>query len=117
MGIKRSISDHISILLVNGIVDWGPRPFKFFNAWLNNKECLSLITKEWNDTDRFKGSMSGKLRKLKRALRKWNGNARNEMENMVNEIEEKIKVLYDESDNQVLTEMEMDEMKRLNLDL
>lgn len=49
-GLKRSVSGHIPILLVNGTVDW-------------------------NDMDKLKGSMLGKLRKLKRKLRKWNGNA------------------------------------------
>lgn len=44
-GLKRSISDHILILLANEIVDWGLRPFKFINVWLSKKECSSLIKK------------------------------------------------------------------------
>lgn len=44
--LKRTVSDHVSILLTKGFVDWGPKPFKFFNAWLRNKECPSLIRNE-----------------------------------------------------------------------
>ncbi|KAA3481732.1 LINE-1 reverse transcriptase isogeny [Gossypium australe] len=39
-GLNRSVSDHIPILLTNDPLDWGPKPFKFFNAWISKKECL-----------------------------------------------------------------------------
>lgn len=32
-GLNKSVSDHIPVMLVNEFVDWGPRPFKFVNAW------------------------------------------------------------------------------------
>ncbi|KAK8327431.1 hypothetical protein V6Z12_A11G182200 [Gossypium hirsutum] len=32
VGLKRSVSDHIPILLADAEFDWGPRPFKFING-------------------------------------------------------------------------------------
>ncbi|KAK5844418.1 hypothetical protein PVK06_000556 [Gossypium arboreum] len=37
LGLKRSVSDYIPILLADAEIDWGPRPFKFINGWLRNK--------------------------------------------------------------------------------
>lgn len=61
-------------------MDWGPKPFKFFNAWFSNKECPSLIRKEWDEMGCRKGRISGKLKKLKGALRKWNEENSNMLE-------------------------------------
>ncbi|GKV12008.1 hypothetical protein SLEP1_g23214 [Rubroshorea leprosula] len=35
-GLKRSISDHCPMLLKNEMKNWGPKPFRFFNAWLRH---------------------------------------------------------------------------------
>lgn len=51
MGLKRSVINHISILLAVAEIDWGPRPFKFINGWLKKEGCAGLIEKEWNNMD------------------------------------------------------------------
>ncbi|XP_017604874.1 uncharacterized protein LOC108451727 [Gossypium arboreum] len=92
-GLNRSISNHIPVLLSYGSVDWGPKPFKFFNAWFNKKECLSLIRKEWGEMASKKDKVSGKLRRLKGVLKKWDGEDRYSLERKITEIEERIKSL------------------------
>ncbi|TYG94404.1 hypothetical protein ES288_A11G186400v1 [Gossypium darwinii] len=74
VGLKRSVSDHIPILLADAEFDWGPRPFKFINGWLKKEGCVGLIEKEWNNMDCLNGQVARKLRKLKGVLSKWNGN-------------------------------------------
>ncbi|GKU99314.1 hypothetical protein SLEP1_g12182 [Rubroshorea leprosula] len=39
-GLRRSVSDHGPILLKEEKIDWGPKPFKFFDAWLELPESL-----------------------------------------------------------------------------
>ncbi|KAA3462603.1 reverse transcriptase [Gossypium australe] len=78
--LKRPISDHILILLANESIDWGPRPFKFINAWFKKEDCKRLIEKEWSEMGSLKGHMAIKLQKLKGTLRKWNENASNVLE-------------------------------------
>ncbi|KAL8519917.1 hypothetical protein ACS0TY_010740 [Phlomoides rotata] len=31
-GLPRSISDHYPLILEDGLIDWGPKPFRFSNA-------------------------------------------------------------------------------------
>lgn len=36
-GFSRSISDHCPIMLEIKVTDWGPKPFRSFNAWLSSR--------------------------------------------------------------------------------
>ncbi|KAL4367388.1 hypothetical protein GQ457_05G014640 [Hibiscus cannabinus] len=52
-GLNRSISDLIPILLASKEINWGPKPFKFINAWLEKDECKKVIAElpivlEWS---------------------------------------------------------------------
>ncbi|KAK8585737.1 hypothetical protein V6N13_050709 [Hibiscus sabdariffa] len=40
--LKRSFSNHTSIILSSGDTDWGPRSFKFINARFENEECENV---------------------------------------------------------------------------
>ncbi|KAH1066615.1 hypothetical protein J1N35_031602 [Gossypium stocksii] len=87
VGLNRSVSDHILILLSYGSADLSPKPFKFFNAWVNKKESLSIISKVWGESAWKERRVSRKLKKLKGALKKWNGEKRFALEKSINEIE------------------------------
>ncbi|KAA3465103.1 RVT_1 domain-containing protein [Gossypium australe] len=63
------------------------------------------------------GRVSGKLKKLKRVLKKWNGEDRYTLEKIINEIEGRIKCLDAISDDRELSEMELEELKILNLEM
>lgn len=115
-GLKRSMSDHIPILLANEVVDWGPKPFKIFNVWLFREDCSRLIYKEWTATANKKGRMWSKLRRLKGVIKKWNEEVGNVMEKRVVDIEERMKVLDASSDHPDLIAEELEEMKILNLE-
>ncbi|KAA3472498.1 reverse transcriptase [Gossypium australe] len=73
--------DHIPILQADEEVDWGPRHFKFINAWFKKKECVGLIEKEWSNMGSLNGQVARKLRKIKEVLKKWNGDNCNVLEN------------------------------------
>ncbi|XP_016747583.1 uncharacterized protein [Gossypium hirsutum] len=117
LGLKRSVSDHIPILLADAEIDWGPRPFKFINGWLKIEGCAGLIEKEWNNMDCLNGQVARKLRKLKGVLRKWNENNCNMLEDNILKCEERIKVLDEFSEQRRLSECKMEELKRLNSDV
>ena len=36
--LERNYSDHCPIIMKSKSIDWGPKPFKVFYAWLKNKE-------------------------------------------------------------------------------
>ncbi|XP_039068387.1 uncharacterized protein LOC120214603 [Hibiscus syriacus] len=71
-GLPREVSDHIPIILGKEMIDWGPRPFKIINAWLNQESCTEVIKETLeldaiNDKDLF-----AKPRRVEGALKKWN---------------------------------------------
>ncbi|KAK8675611.1 hypothetical protein V6N13_033676 [Hibiscus sabdariffa] len=44
--LKRGVSDHAPVRLSSGEVDWGPRPFRFLNCWLEKKGHVKLMESE-----------------------------------------------------------------------
>ncbi|GMJ13334.1 hypothetical protein HRI_005002600 [Hibiscus trionum] len=41
--LPRTVSDHIPLLMTLEKIDWGPRPFKFINAWTNQEGYASIV--------------------------------------------------------------------------
>ncbi|GKU90659.1 hypothetical protein SLEP1_g4626 [Rubroshorea leprosula] len=76
-GLRRTVSDHCLILLKHQTVEWGPKPFRFFDSWLEQEGCGNLIKEVWNDTQ-IQGwagfRLKEKLKATKEALRKWSKN-------------------------------------------
>ncbi|GKV48319.1 hypothetical protein SLEP1_g55143 [Rubroshorea leprosula] len=75
--LRRSVSDHCPILLKNEKIDWGPKPFKFFDAWFEKPGCMELITGVWKSSE-VQGQKSfilkEKLKRKKKALKEWSWN-------------------------------------------
>ncbi|KAI5415173.1 hypothetical protein KIW84_040576 [Lathyrus oleraceus] len=71
----RSISDHCPIWLNCNIVDWGPKPFKFFKGWCEHDDFTPLVSDVWKNTIRGgKASyiLKEKLLAVKSKLKSWN---------------------------------------------
>lgn len=74
-GLPRGVSDHCPLLLMEDGRDWGPKPFRFINAWLLHPDFMSFIKKSWEES-----TVCGwagfvivmKLRHLRLVLKKWN---------------------------------------------
>ncbi|XVF65903.1 hypothetical protein PTKIN_Ptkin09bG0288100 [Pterospermum kingtungense] len=70
----RSISDHHPISLGVEKVDWGPKPFKFFNYWLEHDGYHEIVAQAWRNID--VGTMGDlniwqKLKHVKGAIKDW----------------------------------------------
>lgn len=48
-GLPRSISDHCAIILSTKEEDWGPRPFRFINAWMSHPEFTEVVDRSWRE--------------------------------------------------------------------
>ncbi|KAI5423367.1 hypothetical protein KIW84_046364 [Lathyrus oleraceus] len=71
----RSISNHCPIWLNCNIVDWGPKPFKFFKGWCKHDDFIPLVSDIWINTCRSgKASyiLKEKLLAVKSKLKSWN---------------------------------------------
>lgn len=43
LGLPRSLSDHCPILLEEKSRDWGPKPFRWINAWINHPGFIEFV--------------------------------------------------------------------------
>ncbi|GAU49526.1 hypothetical protein TSUD_377390 [Trifolium subterraneum] len=59
----RDISDYFPIWLECSNLNWGPKPFKFNNCWVDHPEFLDLVKNIW---------VQSNMKRLKEALKKWN---------------------------------------------
>lgn len=82
----RFTSDHCPLSLSVGCVDWGPKPFKLFNCWLEDPQLTEALKLSW--TSGNFSNLTFKFRMLRQVARTWN----NEHYGM---IDEKIKSLQD----------------------
>ncbi|XVE88638.1 hypothetical protein DITRI_Ditri19aG0085600 [Diplodiscus trichospermus] len=47
----RSLSDHHPISLREEVMNWGPRPFKFFNFWMEEPGFKEMVKKGWEEIE------------------------------------------------------------------
>ncbi|KAL7177287.1 hypothetical protein ACSBR2_030606 [Camellia fascicularis] len=74
-GLPRSVSDHCPILLKEDERNWGPKPFRFLNAWVLHPNFIKEVEKVWMGSQVVGWAgfrIMTKLRSLKQALRIWN---------------------------------------------
>ncbi|MCH90743.1 transposon TX1 putative protein, partial [Trifolium medium] len=89
----RDISDHCPLILKNTNNDWGPKPFRFNNHWIENKRFKRVVEECWRE-QQVSGWMGyvlkEKLRGLKTKLKEWNkveyGNLENKLMLLVEDI-------------------------------
>ncbi|KAL8506366.1 hypothetical protein ACS0TY_017299 [Phlomoides rotata] len=74
-GLRRSFSDHVPLFLQNGSKDWGPRPFRFMNTWIDHPQFKEFFLAKWQ-IYHIEGwaayRLKEKLKLLKKDLRGWN---------------------------------------------
>ncbi|KAK8684060.1 hypothetical protein V6N13_040097 [Hibiscus sabdariffa] len=72
--LLRNVSDHDPVQLSCGVVNWGPRPFRFLNAWLERKGHIKVMGDEWRriSDSHTTSSVVDRLRELKVFLKQWN---------------------------------------------
>ncbi|XP_028090785.1 uncharacterized protein LOC114290973 [Camellia sinensis] len=74
-GLPKIVSDHCPILLMEDERDWGPKPFRFLNAWTVNPTFSKVVRKVWEESQITGWGgfiMPKKLQQVKYALKRWN---------------------------------------------
>ncbi|KAL8504494.1 hypothetical protein ACS0TY_015889 [Phlomoides rotata] len=76
-GLPRSISNHCPLILEDGLIDWGPKPFRFSNAWLLHPSFKDSFISMWQNLNiggRGSFIVKEKFKSLKIGLRDWSKN-------------------------------------------
>ncbi|GKV21936.1 hypothetical protein SLEP1_g31858 [Rubroshorea leprosula] len=119
-GLERTVSDHCPVLLKHERVDWGPKPFKFFDAWLQDPGCKEMIRKTWNSTavEGWYGfKLKEKLKSAKKALKEWSRNSVIEVDRKIMEAERVIAQLDERGENVQLSPSEIEKKRSSFLEL
>ncbi|GKV35275.1 hypothetical protein SLEP1_g43574 [Rubroshorea leprosula] len=99
-GLTRTVSDHCPILLRHQKVNWGPKPFRFFDVWLEQEGCREVIREAWR-RKRIHGwagfRIKEKLKNTKEAVKKWSRNFALEIERRITEATAEISQLDQKS--------------------
>ncbi|KAK2458146.1 DNA-(apurinic or apyrimidinic site) endonuclease [Trifolium repens] len=92
--LLRDISDHCPLLLKYNFEDWGPKPFRFNNFWLDNRKFKGVVESLWRNFN-VNGWMGfvlqEKLKLLKSSLRLWHKQEYGGMEANIEELMVEIK--------------------------
>lgn len=112
--LPRDVSDHCPLVLKNGGWDWGPKPFRFNNFWLQNNKFKGLVEEVWR-TNNVHGWMGyvlkEKLKGLKEAIKVWNKEEYGGMEERVEWLVEEIGDLDGLGEERRLREDEVESRK------
>lgn len=98
--LPRTLSDHSPLILTMKKTDFGPRPFRFFNSWLDREEFEKLIldaNKEFSSVGEADKKLQEKFKFLKLKMILW----REESHKKEKEKEDRIMKEMEEVDKKV----------------
>ena len=113
VGLNRSIFDHNPLLLtLEAYNNWGPKPFRCYNAWFLNPQFKSFLIREWQNIPNV--PLHNKLKILKAPLKTWRTEKFDLMDNKISKLEAVIHDLENKSDDRILNNMESARLKAAN---
>lgn len=79
-------------------INWGPKPFRVLNCWLDHKDFEKFLSEKWADLE-VDGSrcfiLKEKLKRLKGELKSWNKETFGKIEDNIQKAVLEIKTLDD----------------------
>ena len=105
MGLKRSCSNHNPLLLnLEDRYNWGPKPFRTFDAWFLNPNFKCFIRNEWQNLPAV--ALNDKLKILKGPMKSWCREHFDHLEEKINKLETTVHDLEILSDHRMPNDME-----------
>lgn len=69
-GLPRLTLDHWPIMSSDAFKGWGPKPFRFINAWFSNPKCKQIIKEVWENGSCYRWAGVGIMQKLREVKEK-----------------------------------------------
>ncbi|XP_071729226.1 uncharacterized protein [Rutidosis leptorrhynchoides] len=107
--LDRKLTDHSPILLKNGIDDFGPKPTRVFDAWLEKRGIESVISEAWNrsvSAQKPDVIFRMKLKNVKDHLKQWSIQNYGRLDAELLELIEKSNSWELQAENRTLSDME-----------
>ncbi|MCH79404.1 LINE-1 reverse transcriptase like [Trifolium medium] len=109
--IDRDISDHCPLILKRHGYDWGPKPFRFNNHWIEHKNYKKIVKEAWENhsVNGWMGFvLKEKLKGIKNSLKGWNREEFGALEDKIAILIEDINDLDSRSELVGLSNLEID---------
>ena len=119
-GLSRTISDHCPLVLMENVRDWGPKPFKFLNAWLSHPKFGSLMEKVCGESHIVGDAsfpLQNKLQALKMALKQWNREVYGTVESKQKAVKDELHILDLKAEVSPLVEAELKQKRELRSEM
>ena len=115
-GLKRSFSDHNTLLIsMEESSNWGPKPFRCFDAWFLNPKFKGFLVDEWRNIPNM--PLHNKLKAIKSPIKAWRSANFDQMDNKIADFEAVIHDLEQKSDHRMLDNMEKARLNAANSSL
>ncbi|XP_071717988.1 uncharacterized protein [Rutidosis leptorrhynchoides] len=93
--LPRGASDHCPLLNsnVDSVANSGPKPFKFFNAWMGHSEFTKLVENNWVapiNIYMVDLVVKNKLKRLKVAIKPWDAEHFDNMDKQIKDLQIKV---------------------------
>lgn len=72
--LNRKNSDHRPIWMGTSIVNWGPKPFKLYNSWLEEQTLNEMLKNLCSNTDPQKINLRQDIKDIRTFGKWWNTN-------------------------------------------
>ncbi|GMJ12398.1 hypothetical protein HRI_004909000 [Hibiscus trionum] len=117
--LEKSLSDHKPIVLEIEKSEWGQKPFKCFNFWLNEEGFESTVCKIMEDSKRSNPSIKigGIMKNIKTAVKEWVVNFRVKNARNSSMIEQQISVAESRIQNGLVSSENFSDLRKLRADL
>jgi hypothetical protein len=114
--VNRDVSDHCPLILRYNNDDWGPKPFRFNNYWIQNKQFKEVVVNAWNAqhiTGWMRFVLKGRLKGMKGVIKEWSKEVYGKPETLKTTLVTQIKNLDLKSESVGLSVDEVSLRKRL----
>ncbi|KAK1394833.1 hypothetical protein POM88_013889 [Heracleum sosnowskyi] len=89
--LGRKQSDHKAIILWVEEQDWGPKPFKVFNWWLQEDSLKKILDEFWaSKGSQEKGNIQSLLKEVKLVMKSWGKNIKSDLDNKIQLLESEL---------------------------
>ncbi|XP_071699221.1 uncharacterized protein [Rutidosis leptorrhynchoides] len=109
IALERNLSDHCPLVLRDKVIDYGPKPFKVFDEWLDKEGVEEKIREAWQLSVRgFKNDciFRDKMKNVKNALRTWSSNSFGKLDEEINNLKKMATDWELRAESRVLSEVE-----------
>ncbi|KAL5169552.1 putative plastid-lipid-associated protein 11, chloroplastic [Glycine soja] len=118
--LQRDFSDHCPLILKTKMVDWGLKPFRVVDWWLNQKGYHSMIKEAWT-ADQQGGwggiALKNKLRNLRYSIKQWSKEKGDIKANKIQQLKQKLANLENIASHRTLSESEVQTKRALQQEL